>query len=129
MGCWSTDIIGGDLSNHFSAVWKQEFGDASVSSSDIIELIHDVEEDTGGIDSEVIYQAAGYMTITTGSEMSSALKEMIITAIDNDQLAAWDNKEERLEKLNELRSAIESYDGTPVIYSKQTSLADRIATL
>jgi len=123
MGWWSEDIMGGDTPLDIEGLiydfLKIEFWDENDNKSvipkeafkDEAKLIKYITQKQSGwgCDTEIFYQVVAVLMMRSGAPISEKLKGYIYEACDDDDWAVIDN--DRYRKIEELRKAVQDYDG------------------
>ena len=141
MGCWSTDILGGDTPMDFEDeiydICKVEkFKGEKINNipSEILEknmvsIMEMINEYDGDDEWNIGYQVLAVLMLASGSPIRVDLKSNMIKACNDDE---WSNDDsERRQKVNALKEAINKYDGkTPIVITSKglfQTIAENIA--
>jgi hypothetical protein len=127
MGWWSKDIMGGDSpldakDEIYGICNVEEFGDdgreitredIEANLPEILEKFRGTENNEYYSDRAIYFQVLGVLMMETGAPISEELKAEILENSKTDEWASED--EERKQIVEGFHTAIESYDGTPIV--------------
>ena len=146
MGWWDYGIMGGDepwdvagdvtdllkLDNfedmHLPHYWTPDdqimVKEALLAYGGPKKLCDQIIKNWKGNSSHIIDQVVALLTISAGCPIDEEFRKYAIAACD-DEIQALDQEVERIEKLNELKQLLISYQGQPISIS-QTSLFEKM---
>jgi len=135
MGWWDCGIMGGDtpmdyrdgIHDMLGLGWDDEPTADQLPDARLREIIQHAETD-GWTSHEpwIFWEVLAVVVMKAGADMPADIRADILSAV-GDELA-MDNWGNRHERLQELRRAVEAYDGTPVTLSEK-GLIERIVEL
>jgi hypothetical protein len=131
MGWWSKDIMGGDSpldvkDGIFDICGVDEFGEdgRDITRKDIedhmpqiLDFVRSHENNDYYDESAIAYQVLGVLMMKTGTPITEELKQEIL---ENSKTDSWaESDSERKEIVGNFHTAIENYNGTPVVITSR----------